>query len=95
MANYLRSMLQVVNLAGDVLEQAVNLVTNDNLDLGCAVIEKSATEKVETHLVTFLFPILELIGTIWLSITSHFTTVLQDLFMFSKNMLCLINRRPQ
>jgi CCR4-NOT transcription complex subunit 1 len=51
MANYLRSMLQVVNLTGDVLDQAVNLVTNDNLDLGCAVIEKSATEKVETHLV--------------------------------------------
>jgi len=49
MANHLRNLLQVVNLAGDVLEQAVNLVTNDNLDLGCAVIEKSATEKVETY----------------------------------------------
>lgn len=47
MANHLRSLLQVVNLSGDVLEQAVNLVTNDNLDLGCAVIEKSATEKVK------------------------------------------------
>lgn len=55
MANYLRSMLQVVNLTGDVLEQAVNLVTNDNLDLGCAVIEKSATEKVENYLVNVYF----------------------------------------
>lgn len=45
MANYLRTFLQTA-LAQDVLEQAVNLVTNDNLDLGCAVIEKSATEKV-------------------------------------------------
>ncbi|CAM6014740.1 unnamed protein product [Sphagnum balticum] len=45
MANHLRSMLQAVNLVTDVLEQAVNLVTNDNLDLGCAVIEKAATEK--------------------------------------------------
>lgn len=33
----------------EVLEQAVNLVTNDNLDLGCAVIEKAATEKVSCN----------------------------------------------
>ncbi|KAH8935189.1 hypothetical protein BDL97_17G016600 [Sphagnum fallax] len=45
MANHLRSLLQVVNLVTEVMEQAVNLVTNDNLDLGCAVIEKAATEK--------------------------------------------------
>lgn len=51
MTNHLRNLLLVVNLAGDVLEQAVNLVTNDNLDLGCAVIEKSATEKVESYSV--------------------------------------------
>jgi hypothetical protein len=48
MANHLRSLLQVVNLVAEVLEQAVNLVTNDNLDLGCAVIEKAATEKVSS-----------------------------------------------
>lgn len=53
MATHLRSLLQVVNLAGEALDQAVNLVTNDNLDLGCAVIEKSATEKVMNSLVTF------------------------------------------
>jgi len=45
MANYLRSLMQTA-ITQDVLEQAVNLVTNDNLDLGCAVIEKAATEKV-------------------------------------------------
>jgi CCR4-NOT transcription complex subunit 1 len=46
-------MLQAVNLVTDVLEQAVNLVTNDNLDLGCAVIEKAATEKVRCRFVGF------------------------------------------
>ena len=46
MANHLRSLLQALNITGEVLEQAVLLVTNDNLDLGCAVIEKSATDKV-------------------------------------------------
>lgn len=45
MANHLRNLLQALNITGDVLEQAVLLVTNDNLDLGCAVIEKAATEK--------------------------------------------------
>jgi CCR4-NOT transcription complex subunit 1 len=45
MANYLRSLMQTA-ISQDVLELAVNLVTNDNLDLGCAVIEKAATEKV-------------------------------------------------
>lgn len=45
MANYLRSLMQTA-ISHEVLEQAVNLVTNDNLDLGCAVIEKAATEKV-------------------------------------------------
>ena len=46
MANHLRSLLQALNITGEMLEQAVLLVTNDNLDLGCAVIEKSATDKV-------------------------------------------------
>ncbi|KAG0608479.1 hypothetical protein M758_8G108900 [Ceratodon purpureus] len=58
MTNYLRNMLQVVNLAGEVLDQAVNLVTNDNLDLGCAVIEKSATEKAQRDLSDAIGPAL-------------------------------------
>ncbi|KAL4562855.1 hypothetical protein LXL04_026886 [Taraxacum kok-saghyz] len=35
----------VVNIATELLEHAVQLVTNDNLDLGCALIEQAATEK--------------------------------------------------
>ena len=49
MANYLRTYIQTAMQSAtvpDILEQAVNLVTNDNLDLGCAVIEKAATEKL-------------------------------------------------
>jgi hypothetical protein len=54
MANHLRSLLSTINIGGDVLEQSVQLVTNDNLDLGCAVIEKAATEKVHPALVQVL-----------------------------------------
>lgn len=42
----LRSSLQGLNISSDLLEHAVQLVTNDNLDLGCALIEQAATEKV-------------------------------------------------
>lgn len=42
----LRNSLQGLNLASELLEQAVQIVTNDNLDLGCAVIEQAATDKV-------------------------------------------------
>ncbi|KAL5571856.1 hypothetical protein UlMin_021453 [Ulmus minor] len=41
----LRSSLQGLNIASELLEQAVQLVTNDNLDLGCAYIEQAATDK--------------------------------------------------
>ncbi|XP_021748044.1 CCR4-NOT transcription complex subunit 1-like isoform X1 [Chenopodium quinoa] len=41
----LRNMLQGVNVGSEVLEQYVQLVTNDNLDLGCAMIEQAAQEK--------------------------------------------------
>ncbi|XP_004306964.1 PREDICTED: CCR4-NOT transcription complex subunit 1-like [Fragaria vesca subsp. vesca] len=41
----LRNSLQGLNIASEYLEQAVQLVTNDNLDLGCAVIEQAATDK--------------------------------------------------
>ncbi|XP_031484449.1 uncharacterized protein LOC116253657 isoform X2 [Nymphaea colorata] len=42
--NYLPSV-NMSNLASDVLEQVVQIVTNDNLDLGCALIEQVATDK--------------------------------------------------
>ncbi|KAK4372034.1 hypothetical protein RND71_007418 [Anisodus tanguticus] len=41
----LRTLLQGLGIASELLEQAVQLVTNDNLDLGCAMIEQAATEK--------------------------------------------------
>ncbi|WJX85826.1 hypothetical protein P8452_68221 [Trifolium repens] len=41
----LRTSVQSLSIANDILEQAVQLVTNDNLDLGCAVIEHAATDK--------------------------------------------------
>ncbi|KAL3616494.1 hypothetical protein CASFOL_039884 [Castilleja foliolosa] len=41
----LRSALQGLSQASDILETAVQLVTNDNLDLGCVLIEQAATEK--------------------------------------------------
>ncbi|KAF3440045.1 hypothetical protein FNV43_RR18323 [Rhamnella rubrinervis] len=44
-SSQLRNSLQGLNVANEFLEQAVQLVTNDNLDLGCAVIEQAATDK--------------------------------------------------
>ncbi|KAE8699711.1 transcription factor UNE10-like [Hibiscus syriacus] len=44
-SSHLRSSLQGLSIGSDLLEQAVQLVTNDNLDLGCAVIEQAATDK--------------------------------------------------
>ncbi|KAL0547689.1 hypothetical protein IC582_012113 [Cucumis melo] len=44
-SSQLRSSLQNLGVASDLLEQAVQLVTNDNLDLGCAIIEQAATDK--------------------------------------------------
>ncbi|XP_017218466.1 uncharacterized protein LOC108195949 isoform X2 [Daucus carota subsp. sativus] len=41
----LRTSVQGLTLANELLEQAVQLATNDNLDLGCALIEQAATEK--------------------------------------------------
>ncbi|XP_024032955.1 CCR4-NOT transcription complex subunit 1 [Morus notabilis] len=43
--SHLRNLFQSLNLASDILEQAVQIITNDNLDLGCAVIEQAATDK--------------------------------------------------
>ncbi|KAL4353352.1 hypothetical protein GQ457_06G032980 [Hibiscus cannabinus] len=44
-SSQLRTSLQGLSIGSDLLEQAVQLVTNDNLDLGCAVIEQAATDK--------------------------------------------------
>ncbi|KAJ0235619.1 Transcription regulator [Hirschfeldia incana] len=44
-SGHLRNSLQALNIEVEALEQIVQLVTNDNLDLGCAAIEQAATEK--------------------------------------------------
>ncbi|EOA39181.1 hypothetical protein CARUB_v10012145mg [Capsella rubella] len=44
-SGHLRNSLQGLSISNDSLEQIVQLVTNDNLDLGCAAIEEAATEK--------------------------------------------------
>ncbi|XP_073064928.1 uncharacterized protein [Primulina eburnea] len=44
-SSQLRGLLQGLSISSELLEQAIQLVTNDNLDLGCAVIEQAATEK--------------------------------------------------
>lgn len=61
----LRNSLQGLNIASDLLEHAVQLVTNDNLDLGCAVIEQAATDKVwldeytRTHIISIYVYVFE------------------------------------
>lgn len=45
LSSQLRNSLQGSSIGSEILEQAVQLVTNDNLDLGCALIEQAATEK--------------------------------------------------
>ncbi|XP_059666940.1 uncharacterized protein LOC132312554 isoform X2 [Cornus florida] len=44
-SNQLRNSLQGFNITSELQEQAVAIVLNDNLDLGCAVIEHAATDK--------------------------------------------------
>ncbi|XP_078446307.1 transcription regulator isoform X2 [Wolffia australiana] len=52
MSANLRTLLQSLSVSNELLEQAVQLVTNDNLDLGCAVIEQAATEKASQTIDT-------------------------------------------
>ncbi|CAN1248813.1 CCR4-NOT transcription complex subunit 1 [Linum perenne] len=44
-SSQLRGSLHGLNATSELLEHAVQLATNDNLDLGCALIEQAATEK--------------------------------------------------
>ncbi|KAI3741197.1 hypothetical protein L1987_58865 [Smallanthus sonchifolius] len=57
-SSQLRNNLQGLNLniATELLEHAVQLVTNDNLDLGCAFIEQAATEKAVQTIDSELAP---------------------------------------
>ncbi|CAF1865987.1 hypothetical protein HID58_062744 [Brassica napus] len=44
-SGHLRNSLQGLNIKNEALEQIVQVVTNDNLDMGCAAIEQAATGK--------------------------------------------------
>ncbi|OAY69195.1 CCR4-NOT transcription complex subunit 1, partial [Ananas comosus] len=45
LSNHLRSLLQALNSNNENIEQIVQIITNDHLDLGCAMIENAASEK--------------------------------------------------
>ncbi|KAI7748630.1 hypothetical protein M8C21_012430, partial [Ambrosia artemisiifolia] len=57
-SSQLRNNLQALsgNISSELLEHAVQLVTNDNLDLGCAFIEQAATEKAVQTIDSELAP---------------------------------------
>ncbi|EPS67619.1 hypothetical protein M569_07155, partial [Genlisea aurea] len=44
-SNHLRSLLQGLSIISSDLDKAIQMVTYDNLDLGCVLIEQAATEK--------------------------------------------------
>ena len=44
--NHLRSLLSAATTDQALIEQIVHVCSNDNLDLGCMLIEKAAMEKV-------------------------------------------------
>ena len=44
-SNHLRSLLQRVTQDQSLVEQIVQVCSNDNLELGCMLIEKASTEK--------------------------------------------------
>ncbi|GFY84293.1 transcription regulator [Actinidia rufa] len=45
-----RNLLQSFNIPGELQEKAVDIILNGNLDLGCAVIERVATKKLNLGL---------------------------------------------
>ena len=61
-SRYLRHFLQDLNIKSEALEQIVQLVTNDNLDLGCAAIEQAATEKVCVKFYIIYVPAFKLVN---------------------------------
>lgn len=54
-SNQLKNSLQGLNISAELLDQAVQLATNDNLDLGCAVIERAAADKVRNPVLISLY----------------------------------------
>eukprot|EP00899_Mesostigma_viride_P024080 jgi/Mesvir1/4857/Mv11131-RA.2 len=56
MINHHKQLLAGANVEPSVLEQVINATTGDNLDLGCALIEKAATEKAVHDMDEVLAP---------------------------------------
>ena len=54
--NHLRSLLQQAGADAQLLEQVVQVCAADNLDLGCTLIEKAATEKAVRDVEEALAP---------------------------------------
>lgn len=57
----LRTTLKCMSTSNELLEQAVQLLTNDNLDLGCAPIEQVSMEKVRLSFYVFIIAILTML----------------------------------
>lgn len=57
----LRTTLKCMSTSNELLEQAVQLLTNDNLDLGCALIEQVSMEKVRLSFYVFIIAILTML----------------------------------
>ena len=46
LSNHLRSVLPALNVNSEYMDHIIQILITDNLDLGCAVIENVASEKV-------------------------------------------------
>ena len=55
-SNHLRQLLQQAGADAQLMEQVVQVCSSDNLDLGCTLIEKAATEKAVRDVEEALAP---------------------------------------
>lgn len=62
LSSHLRSLIQNLNNNSETTEQIVHILINDNLDLGCALIETVATRKVSLHVLLILLTYLAIVG---------------------------------
>ena len=55
LSSHLRSLIQNLNNNSESTEQIGHILINDNLDLGCALIETVATRKVSSCFINFAY----------------------------------------
>lgn len=60
LSTHLRSLLPALNVNSEFMDDIVQILITDNLDLGCAVIENVASEKVSRSVCYFLLLVTEL-----------------------------------